>query len=503
MHDKLTCYIRAGFAGLYLVTPEEIRAEAELQAAADELGWTLFCWSITSGLINPADGKVTDLPDPVEAVREIENLPEQSLLILKDYHQFLGDATQPASPLVTRTLKETVRRARAGARALIITAPVLQLPPELDKEFTVITADLPDQQQLREVAVNIARSGDIEVSDDMLDRAAEAARGLTVNEAEDIMALSVVSSGGLDPVLIAREKALTVKKNGILEIIDSQVTADSIGGLEALKGWLFKRRHAFTREAAEFGLPVPKGVLILGIPGTGKSLTAKAASSILERPILRLDAGRLFAGIVGESEANLRRAVQTAEAIAPCVLWIDEIEKGMSGSRSSASTDGGTSARVFGSFISWMQEKTSPVFVVATANDISGLPPELLRKGRFDELFFVDLPDETEREAIWRIHIAARGRNPDQLDVNAFVKLSDGFTGSEIEQAVIDALFDCFDAGTELDNNALTGAVDRTVPLSVTMAEQIKALRQWAKQRARAASTASKNSSSKLRKIAV
>ena len=489
MQEQITTYIRAGFAGLYLVTAEEVRAEAEIRAVAEQLGYQLFAWTITGGLINVATGSGQEMPDPVEAAACVAELPEKSILMLKDFHQFLGDSAQPASPLVTRTLRDQIREARTAAKVVLVTGCTLQLPPELTKEFTVVSFDLPGADALREIAASIAASASIEVGESAMRDAAEAARGLTVTEAEDIMAFAVVSTGSLDPKTIAIEKARAVGRDGILEIIDPQVTAASIGGLDALKTWLGKRRLAFSPEARAFGLPGPKGVLILGLPGTGKSLTAKAASSILGRPILRLDAGKLFAGIVGESEANLRRAVQTAEAIAPCILWIDEIEKGMSGSRSSAATDGGTSARVFGSFISWMQEKTSPVFVVATANDISQLPPELLRKGRFDELFFVDLPDAAERAAIWRIHIAARGRDPDGLDVNAFTKRSEGFTGSEIEQAVTDALFDCFDAGTELNNAALTGAIDRTVPLSVTMAEDIRALRKWAAGRARSASS--------------
>ena len=487
MTQNIVAYIRAGFAGLYIVTHEEVRAEAVLKTAAGELEYSLFCWSVCTGLANPETGSVENILDPVEAIEAIQGLPEKSILVLRDFHRFLGDAAQPASPLVLRSLREQIRRARTQAKVMVILGCELQLPNDLEKEFTVIDFDLPDHSALREMASGIVDSAGLDVDDALLSDAAESARGLTTQEAEDVFALSVVQQGNLDPVFIAREKARTVRKNGILEILEPSETAGDIGGLFSLKTWLRKRRRAFSTEAQAYGLPCPKGVLILGIPGTGKSLTAKAASSILERPILKLDAGKLFAGIVGESEANLRRAIQTAEAIAPCILWIDEIDKGLAGSRSSGSTDGGTSARVFGSFISWLQDKTSPVFVVATANDVSQLPPELLRKGRWDELFFVDLPDDTEREAIWRIHIACRGRNPDDLDVPAFVKLTDGFTGSEIEQAVIDAMYDSFDAGQELDTQSLLNAVQRTVPLSTTMAEDIRSLRKWAAARARPA----------------
>ena len=224
-------------------------------------------------------------------------------------------------------------------------------------------------------------------------------------------ALSVVESGGLNATLVAREKAQAVKKNGVLELIAAKETLEDIGGLDQLKDWLLKRKEAFSPRARKYGLPMPKGLLILGIPGTGKSLTAKATAAVLGVPLLKLDAGRIFAGLVGQSESNLRSVIQTAEAIAPVVLWIDELEKGFSGSKSSGATDGGTSSRVFGSLISWLQEKTAPVFVVGTANDVSQLPPEMLRKGRWDELFFVDLPNREEREMIWNIQVAKHGRD--------------------------------------------------------------------------------------------
>ncbi len=234
---------------------------------------------------------------------------------------------------------------------------------------------------------------------------------------------------------------------------------------------------------------MPKGLLIIGIAGTGKSLTAKATASVFGAPLLRLDAGRIFAGLVGQSENNLRSVIQTAEAIAPCVLWLDEIEKGLAGSKSSGSTDGGTSARVLGTFLSWMQEKTAPVFVVATANDVSQLPPELLRKGRFDELFFVDLPNQSEREAIWTIQIQKYGRDPKDYDLVQLARVTEGLTGSEIENAFIDALFQGFDQEREPTDLTIAKVLTELVPLSKLMAEQITGLRHWAKGRARLATT--------------
>ncbi|MFN7137883.1 MAG: AAA family ATPase, partial [Limisphaerales bacterium] len=274
-----------------------------------------------------------------------------------------------------------------------------------------------------------------------------------------------------------------------------------IGGLDVLKDWLLKRRRAFTRKAVEYGLPTPKGLMIVGIPGTGKSLTAKATAKVFGVPLLKLDAGRIFAGLVGQSELNLRSVIQTAEAIAPCVLWVDEIEKGFSGSRNSGSTDGGTSARVFGSFISWMQEKSSPVFIVATANDVSQLPPEMLRKGRFDEIMFVDLPNEEERKVIWSIVISKFNRDPKDFDLVQLSRITEGFTGSEIESLFYDAMFAAFEQNREPTELHIAEVLNGFVPLSKTMAEQIEGLRKWSQGRCRLATT-QQQPERKLRKLA-
>jgi len=274
---------------------------------------------------------------------------------------------------------------------------------------------------------------------------------------------------------------------------------NDIGGLDVLKDWLRGRRDAFSDRAREYGLPSPKGLLICGIPGTGKSLTAKATASVFGRPLLKLDAGKLYGSLVGQSESNLRSVIQVAEAIAPCVLWLDELEKGLAGSKSSGSTDGGTSSRVFGSFISWMQDRKAPVFVVATANDVTQLPPELLRKGRWDDMMFVDLPNQAEREAIWGIQITKYGRKPEQFDVVALARASDGHTGAEIEQAVIDALYRAFADGREPGMMDLSLALEESVPLSKLMSEQIGALKKWAVGRCRfATSTATEPKGRKL-----
>lgn len=494
MRDKITRYIRAGYAGLYLVSHEEQRAEAELKAVATQLKHGLYAWSITQGLIDTTQGSARDCGEPLEVLALISDLPENSIVLLRDFHAYLDEP----NPVLLRKLKDVIREARTQCKTVAVLGCRLCLPPELEREMVVVEFALPEREHLRVVMQGIMASHneamtaakrplmpqpDTNATTALLD----AARGMTTTEAENAYALSIVETSGLDVAVIAREKAQAVKKNGLLELVETDESLESIGGLDVLKDWLLKRREAFTPRATEYGLPTPKGVLMLGIPGCGKSLTAKATAKVFGVPLLRLDAGRIFAGLVGQSEQNLRSVIQTAEAIAPCVLWLDELEKGLSGSKSSGSTDGGTSARVFGSLLSWMQEKKAPVFIVATANDVSQLPPELLRVGRWDQLFFIDLPNREERERIWHIQIAKYRREPGAFDVVGLAKATDGYTGSEIEQVFVESLYRAFDRDAEPTDLSISEVLVDFVPLSKLMAEQLGALRTWAKGRARPA----------------
>ncbi len=484
MKSQITNYIRAGYPGIYLVSCEEARVEAEMKTLAASVNYQLFAWSVTEGLVNTKDGHVKPANDPLQAVEAIGELPENSVVLLKDFHQFVEDG----NPVLIRQLKETLRVGKTKGKVLVILGCRFTLPPELAREFAVVEFALPGKEDLGVVLDNIAKSAKLAPpAANERELLLDAASGLTSIEAENAFALSVVEDGRLCPQIIAREKAGEVKKNGLLEVYPRPGSLADIGGLDVLKEWLLKRRDAFGQEAKKYGLPSPKGLIIIGIPGTGKSLTAKATASVFQRPLLKLDAGRLFAGLVGQSESNLRSVIATVEAIAPCVLWIDELEKGFSGSRSSASTDGGTSARVFGSFLSWLQDRQSPVFVVATANDVTQLPPELLRKGRFDELFFVDLPNQGEREAIWKIQIAKFGRKSTAFDVVQLAKATEGLTGSEIEQLFIDALHEGFSRRTEPTDLSVALLLNDFMPLSKLMSEQVDGLRKWAKGRARRA----------------
>lgn len=485
MRKKLVNYIKAGYPGLYILSHEESRVESELKGAAKDTKFSLYTWSITRGIFDIGKGSaIANTEEPIEALAQFEKLPQKAILICEDMHALLRDQ----NPVLVRRLKEVLQTGKTSNRVLVIVGCVLELPPELEKEMTVVEFGLPDRETLRTIAEGIAKSAEQELNGNT-DALLDAASGLTTTEAENAFALSFVESKTFSPEIIAREKASTIKKNGILEIVPTRSQLADIGGLDVLKVWLKQRRHAFTKKAKEYGLPTPKGVLMVGIPGCGKSLTAKATAAILGLPLLKLDAGKLFGSLVGESERNLRTAIQTAEAIAPCVLWLDEMEKGFSGSKSSGSTDGGTSSRVFGSFIQWMQEKTAPVFVVATANDVSQLPPEMLRKGRFDELFFVDLPDHGEREAIWAIQIQKYGRAAKSFDITGLANASEGWTGSEIEAVFCESLFAGFEDNGEPDTLTVTTAGSKMVPLSQTMAKELEALRTWANGRARLASS--------------
>jgi SpoVK/Ycf46/Vps4 family AAA+-type ATPase len=316
---------------------------------------------------------------------------------------------------------------------------------------------------------------------------------LTKDESEKVYRKAQVTKGRLteDEVdIILSEKKQLIRRNGILEYIEEDATIDAVGGLDELKKWLKQRSNAFTERAREYGLPQPKGMLILGVPGCGKSLIAKTTSRLWSLPLLRLDMGRVYDGsMVGRSEANLRNALKTAESISPAILFIDELDKSFAGTTGSSDSDGGTSSRIFGSFLTWMQEKKSPVFVMATANRVERLPGEFLRKGRFDEIFFVDLPTPEERQHIFNIHLSNRREDISRFDLEQLSKMSDGFSGAEIEQAIVAAMYEAFAQDREFTQLDIIAALKATLPLSRTMQEQVTALRDWARQRARPAAS--------------
>jgi SpoVK/Ycf46/Vps4 family AAA+-type ATPase len=393
-------------------------------------------------------------------------------------------------------LRDLSDRLRATYNSVILLSPTAEIPVELEKDISIIDFPLPSREHIRDLLQSIARDikGNSRLRVDLENGGEEAivnaAVGLTLNEAENVFAKTLVSAGRLsaqEAPIVYLEKKQIIRKTGLLEYIEAREEIQDVGGLDQLKHWVSQRRQAFGAKARQFGLPAPKGVLILGVQGCGKSMCAKAVPSLWQLPLLRLDMGQLFGSLVGSSEHNVRRAIQLAESVAPVILWIDEIDKGFSGLDSSSFSDAGTTSRVFGTILTWLQEKSSSVFVIATANNVEALPPELLRKGRFDEIFFVDLPTLEERVSIFRIHIERRRRKAERFDLKALAVAAEGFSGSEIEQAVIAALFHAFTEKTDIETPHIMRAIRETVPLSRLMDKEIQKRRDWAKGRTRPA----------------
>jgi AAA+ superfamily predicted ATPase len=492
--------LKARFPLLYLETYEEQRALHKIRSVAGHpdlvrVPRPVWTWTQTGGLIQPNGEPRSGVHKAGDALRAVLRVEEPAVFVFRDLHRLLPDDMGGAEPV--RLLRDIAEAFRTGQhpRTLVLMSPVLHLPVELAKDITIVDFPLPGAAERRALLDAMIRSNErlrVDLDEAGREQLATAAAGLTMQEAENAYARAMVSSqvmdlGSLD--VIHDDKRQTVRKSGLLEFVSSGIVLDDVGGLEKLKSWLLKRDGSWLADAADYGLPAPRGVLITGVPGCGKSLTAKAMAAAWNLPLLRFDVGKVFAGLVGSSEHNMRTALRTAEALAPCVLWIDEIEKGFAGS---AGGDSGTGARVFGTFLTWLQEKQLPVFVTATANDFHGLPSELLRKGRFDETFFVDLPSRTERAAVWRVHLRralahprAAGTLPLTDELLAELSgLTDGYSGAEIEQAVTAGLFDAFSERRPLRRDDLVRAVMSIVPLSVTQAERIGALRDWARNRA-------------------
>lgn len=494
---ELDTYIRARYPLIWVVTSEEERALAEIKTLAETQRKRLLLWSMTTGLVNAALPTQVDTArrDPLSLLAGILEDKEPSIWVLRDFHPFLNE------PSVIRRLREVAFGLAASHKTVILLGPVLRIPPDLVKEITVLDLPLPNSAQMNlfldGILQSVGAKGEVQTNLDRRQRSrlVQACLGLTKTEASNAIAKAIIQANGRldqDAVeAVTHEKRQIIRKSGLLEFYASPERLTDVGGLDTLKEWLRKRVRAFGDEARAFGLPEPKGILLVGVQGCGKSLVAKSVANSWRLPLLRLDVGRLFASLVGSSEENLRNAIKVAESIAPVVLWVDEIEKGFSGVGSSNVSDAGTSARVFGSFITWLQEKEAPVFVIATANDVSQLPPELVRKGRFDEIFFVDLPDVVERSEIWRIHLLKRHRAPAQFDLQSLSMASDGLSGAEIEQALISGLYEAFDKNRPLQMEDILQVLQETIPLSRMMQEQIGGLRAWAQQRARSASGSS------------
>ncbi len=493
---EIELLIRARYPILAVQSWEEERVMTNLQAVADNLGKTLMEWSITRGLLryraamSPKTEGKKGTRDPVVVLREILDISEPAIIVLKDFDGFFKESA------VKRGLRDLALALRFTYLSVVILAPPFTIPRELEKDLTIVDFPLPSLEELEDlvkrIEAEVSQSTDFQITrvEEERRRILEAALGLTLAEAENVFAKTLVKTGRLGqeqiPIIFS-EKRQIVRKSGLLEYVDVKESIDAIGGLENLKHWLLQRRIAFTERAREFGLPTPKGLLLTGVQGCGKSLSAKAVAALYRMPLLRLDMGAIFGSYVGESESQIRQALSLAQSVSPCVLWIDEIDKGLGGLKGSGSSDSGTTQRVFGTLVTWMQENDKPVFVVATANNITVLPPEILRKGRFDEIFFVDLPDAKSRRGIFAIHLSRLKRDPAAFDVRALAELTDGFSGAEVEAAVIAGLFRALAEDRELETGDISAAIAETFPLSFTMREEINRIRDWAKGRARSA----------------
>lgn len=496
MRDKIKTYLRAGYACLYASSYEEERVANDIMVIAKDMKYAVWNWTATAGLISPDGGLVEKTKDPTLAMLAfcaMENtngtegrfVKTKSIVLLRDFHLHL----KKSDPVLIRAIKEAIISGRATNRHLIIVGCQLHLPPELEKEVTVIGFSLPSREELKAMAdgtIDAAANSGKKIKIKDMDLLLDAGSGLTTMEFADALAFSIIDKDAVDPALIGRIKSDTIKKNGILELIDRTVSMDDIGGLDMLKADLYSKRKAFTKAARDYGLPTPRALLCVGNPGTGKSLTAQAAGGIFGVPLLRLEAGRLFGGLVGESESNWRTTFATAKAIAPVVFWIDEVDGLFAGSESGAS-DGGTTSRVIKAIIQDMQFNAEGIFFVFTANDIDSLPDPLVDRC---EIWNVELPNYVEREAIWKIHIAKRQRNPDDFLTKTFAFQTSGFSGRQIEQAWLAAMTAAFNDGArEPRNEDVLDVLKLFVPTSKTMADKIARRRERLKDCARQASS--------------
>ena len=528
-------------------TVEEVRALALVRAACSELNLAVFEWTIADGLVRSGSGaagaaaqpaqshgqayaqaRPSILPqgnseaerlmrsvmssvvsdpaagsspktasystamynttDPVQALANLESMTIEAVFVLKDFHRHMDN------PVVVRRLRDVGQKFSANRRTLILTAPAIEMPPELASLVEFLDLPLPDRDRLREIIretytrLSSTHTLKLQLDAGGVDAMAGNLRGLTEEAADRAISQAVMgrlalSSECITDVLDAKKALL--KRSEMLEFVDSTDTMASVGGLDNLKQWLQQRRGAWDDGAAKFGLDPPKGVIILGVQGCGKSLCARAVAGEWKLPLVKFDTAAVYDKFIGETEKRIQKVFRVAEGLAPCILWIDELEKVFAGSGpDSASADAGVSSRLLASFLSWMQERKPAVFVAATCNNVTVLPPELIRKGRFDELFFVDLPSETERKQVFAIQLVKRKRNAADYDLDQIAAAAKGFSGAEIESAVQTALYAAFAAKRELNNEDLLTALSSTVPLSVTRAEEIAELREWAKKRA-------------------
>jgi len=515
--ERLKILLSSSTPIVVMETVEEMRAVRLVRAACSSLSLATFEWSIASGLVRcgsevgefvpetgfSAGGPGHDLSgaqalynskEPAQALSNLEAMSLEAAFVLKDFHRHMDD------PVVVRRLRDVGQKFSTNRRTVIITAPSITIPAELASLVEFLELPLPDKQRLRqiidEMTIRVGKTRTLKRTLDSagLDAMANNLRGLTEEEAERAASQAIVTRYGITAetvtdVLQAKKEQL--RHSGMLEFIDASENLSSVGGLDNLKRWLAQRRGTWEDAAREYGLEAPRGAIILGVQGCGKSMCARAIAGEWKLPLVKFDTAAIFDKYIGETEKRIQKVFRVAEGLAPCVFWIDELEKIFAGSGpDSASVDAGVSSRILAAFLSWMQDRKAPVFVAATCNNVSALPPELIRKGRFDELFFVDLPNQAERKQIFAIHLKRRKRNPTEFDLDQAAAAARGYSGAEIEAAVQTALYAAFSSKQIVSTQGLLDALKATVPLSVTRSEEIEELRAWASQRAVPASLA-------------
>jgi AAA+ superfamily predicted ATPase len=475
---------------VFIETLEEARAEVILEHVADRQSIRYLCWDPVDGLRPPEGPAIAGTKDPVAALDRVLQSEHELIVHLRGFTVALD------VPAIQARIAEVHRRMWKDRGAIVLTGPSLaDVPNEAARLFTSVTLSPPSDEEYREYLANLMRDLvkrkpiKVDLSPTDAARMVQRMRGLTFFEVKKVFTQAIAEDWTLSAAVVDRvleAKSQVIKRSGVLELTPHDRTMQDVAGLSHLKSWLGRRHVVFTdpQKARSFGLTAPRGLLLLGVPGCGKSLCARAVAADFQLPLVRLDPARLYNRYLGETEANLRLAIRTSESMAPVVLWIDEIEKAFN---PAGDNDSGVSQRVFGTFLSWMQDKPDDIFVVATSNDIESLPPELLRKGRFDEIFFVDLPRPVVRHEIFAIHLRRRGRKPSDFDLRLLVADSRGFSGAEIEQIVVSALYAAYAEGVDLATAHLAAEIAATKPLSVTMAERVERLRSWAKGRAVAA----------------
>jgi len=484
--SELALMIQSRYPFIAVETSEEDRLETTLAQIAGDLRVPFFVWTVTMGLHRHGlPNAIYDSREPLKALNNVATMTGEAIFLMKDLHRYLGEAP------VLRKCLDLAPAFGHDRRVIVMAAVKVELPPELEPLTARFTLELPGADELTSIVKRVVaecsreRPVSMALSPADLERLVDRLRGFTAFEAERAVTQAILRDNTLDARdvdFIIELKKEMLRKDGVLEYISPEENLAEVGGFKNLKAWLAKRKQAFTAQARAFGIEPSRGILLLGVQGSGKTLVARAVAREWGLPLLKMEPARLYDKYIGETEKNLDRALRMAEQMAPCVLMIDELEKSLS-YNAAGDADAGLSKRVFGRLLAWLQDRKAPVFVVATSNDIGQLPPELTRKGRFDEIFFVDLPNPEERREIFAVHLRKRKRDPRLFDLAELVAASEGFSGAEIEQAVVAGLYTAFSRGVEVSSAIIVEELKATKPLSVTRAETIAALRAWARDR--------------------